>query len=187
MLYRNVGEGLANIKLYRDRGEGQYTAVGMQEYEMQDRIPTGIRTDDGIAHFANRDVYHAMQKAGVDPYSPEAAMFMEDLYSSNPEMFDIPNESKSAVMTRRMILNDKGLTHAGREGADEGYFLPDQRFGRPTQKEVERRALQDAQAKIRAQKEAEAALQAKRKAQQQEDIRRARARRFGGGGKLYHF
>lgn len=129
-----------------------------------------------------------MQDQGVDPYSPEAAMFMEDTYASNPELFN-ENYNESEVMIHRMLHNDKGITNAGREGADEGYFFPDQRFGRPTLQEVQRQSIQDAQAKIRAQKEAEAALRAKRRAQQQEDIRRARAqnRRMAGGGKLYHF
>lgn len=89
----------------------------------------------------------------------------------------------------RMLKNDKGLTHAGREGADEGYFLPDQRFGRPTQQELNRRDLAKRQSELQAQKDAEAAMKAKRKAQQEEDIRKARAqnRRMSNGGKLYHF
>ena len=185
MTYANVGSYFnpGGERVYRKRADGQVTAVGMKEYEDQDRIPTGLRTKDGERKFASREVYQMMQDEGVDPYSPEAAMFMEDAYKSNPELFG-DNYNESEVMIHRMLHADKGITQAGREGKDEGYFFPDQLFGRMTPEQRRQQDLANVRAANAARKEAEA--ERKRKAAERRKADLAK-RGYGGGGKLYHF
>lgn len=185
MTYANVGSYFnpGGERVYRKRADGKVTAVGMKEYEDQDRIPTGLRTDDGKRHFATREVYQMMQDEGVDPYSPEAAMFMEDAYKSNPDLFN-ENYNESEVMLHRMLHADKGITQAGREGKDEGYFFPDQLFGRMTPEQRRKQDLANVRAANAARKEAEA--ERKRKAAERRKADLAK-RGYGGGGKLYHF
>ncbi len=185
MTYANVGSYFnpGGERVYRKRADGKVTAVGMEGYEDQDRIPTGLRTDDGKRHFATREVYQMMQDEGVDPYSSEAAMFMEDAYKSNPELFN-KNYNESEVMLHRMLHADKGITQAGREGKDEGYFFPDQLFGRMTPEQRRKQDLANVRAANAARKEAEA--ERKRKAAERRKADLAK-RGYGGGGKLYHF
>lgn len=188
MTYANVGSYFnpGGERVYRSRADGQVTAVGMKEYEDQDRIPTGLRTKDGERKFASREVYQMMQDEGVDPYSPEAAMFMEDVYKSNPELFG-DNYNESQVMIHRMLHADKGITQAGREGKDEGYFFPDQLFGRMTPEQRRQQDLANVRAANAARKEAEAERKRKAEERRQQDIAKMRSRRMAGGGKLYHF
>jgi hypothetical protein len=188
MTYANVGSYFnpGGERVYRRRGDGQVTAVGMKEFEDQDRIPTGLRTKDGERKFATREVYQMMQDEGVDPYSPEAAMFMEDVYKSNPELFG-DNYNESEVMIHRMLHADKGITQAGREGKDEGYFFPDQLFGRMTPEQRRQQDLANVRAANAARKEAEAERKRKAEERRQQDIAKMRSRRMAGGGKLYHF
>ena len=185
MTYANVGSYFnpGGERVYRKRADGQVTAVGMKGYEDQDRIPTGLRTDDGKRHFATREVYQMMQDEGVDPYSPEAAMFMEDAYASNPELFN-ENYNESEVMLHRMLHSDKGITNAGREGKDEGYFFPDQLFGRLTPEERRKQDIANVRAQQAAYKQAEAERKAKAAERRKADLAK---RGYGGGGRLYHF
>lgn len=194
MTYANVGSYFnpGGERVYRDYGDGDVRAVGDKSHggegDRRDLIPTGLRGDDGKAHYASRDVYKMMEAEGIDPYSPEAAMFMEDAYKSNPELFGT-NYHDSEVMRHRMLHADKGITHAGREGRDEGYFFPDQLFGRMHPKEAAAKRLEETRAQQQRYKEAEAERKRKAAEQREKDIAEARARnrRMGGGGRLYHF
>ena len=198
MTYANVGSYFnpGGERVYRDYGDGDVRAVGSQEHggsgDRRDLIPTGLRGDDGQAHYASRDVYKMMEAEGIDPYSPEAAMFMEDTYKSNPELFG-ENYHEAEVMRHRMLHQDKGITQAGREGKDEGFFFPDQLFGRMTPEQRRQQDLANVRAANAARKEAEAERKRKAAEQREKDIaaanarRRAQSRRMAGGGKLFHF
>jgi hypothetical protein len=133
-----------------------------------------------------------MQDEGVDPYSPAASMFMEDAYSSNPELFGT-NYQDSEVMRYRMLHNDKGITQAGREGKDSGYFFPDQLFGRMTPEQRRQQDIANVRAQQASYKQVEAERKRKAAERREQDIakanalRRAQSKRMAGGGKLYHF
>jgi len=196
--YANVGSYFnpGGERVYRDYGDGDVRAVGGREHsgegDRRDLIPTGLRGDDGQAYYASRDVYQMMQDEGVDPYSPAASMFMEDAYSSNPELFGT-NYQDSEVMRYRMLHNDKGITQAGREGKDSGYFFPDQLFGRMTPEQRRQQDIANVRAQQASYKQVEAERKRKAAERREQDIakanalRRAQSKRMAGGGKLYHF